>query len=242
MPIVSSDISNKARSYSGAPVDKIVRIFSGSYNRATDVTGRTFTLSGFPTTTYFYRIAHGLGRPVACEMIDSEDGGTSYYDGGIRRIAVSDSTYIYIFDSIAAPGAGTVNYKVWCNWIDDYDSTNPSIEAISYTTVPTQYDSRENYQKVYDQNVLTFSPGTFASDETQIVTHDLGTNPNAKVWYEAFSGEVWPLNAAGFFQVSDTQEEAELFITSVNIRITMYRRSNQNRRAWYKIYYDSNQA
>lgn len=224
------------------PVDKIVRVFTGSYDRATQVTGRTYTNVGFPLNVYFYRIAHGLGRPVACEMIDSEDGGVGYYDGGIRRIAPSDSTYIYIFDSVGAPGAGTVNYKVWCSWIDDYDTSNPTIDTVTYSSNPTQFDSRENYQKIADQDVLNFSPGTFGAEETKTVIHDLGYAPNAKVYFEAFANEVWPLNAGGvnnLFLVDDFQEEAELRITNTEIEVKMGRYSNSVRRAWYRIYYDA---
>lgn len=225
------------------PVDKIVRVFTGSYDRATDVTGRLFTLAGMPTTTYFYRIAHGLPRPVACEMIDSEDGGSVYYDGGTRRIAGSDDTYVYIYDSIGVVGAGTVRYKVWCNWIDDYDSSNPSIESISYTNEPVQFDSRENYQKIADQDVQTFSGGSFGAVETKTILHGLGYTPNAKAWFEALPDEVWPLNGGGVsnpFAFSDTIDEGELRITDTDIQVTLNRYSGVSKRAWYRIYYDAN--
>lgn len=230
------DTSEVAFSSSFA-VDKVVRIFTGSYNAATDVITRAGTF-----TAYCYRIAHGLPRPVACDIITSTDGGTTWNDGGTTngKVAFSDSTYIYILDSIAALGAGTVQYKVWCSWIDDYDSTNPLIDVISYDDQPVQFDSRLNYQKVFANGVASFTPGTFGSQQTNVITHSLGYTPNSKVFFEAFSGEVWPLNAGGQFQYDNAQDECELFIYTNRIEITMSRYSNSNRRAWYRIYYDAN--
>lgn len=224
-------------------VDKIVRIFTGSYNRASDVVARSYTLAGSPYTAYFYRIAHGLTRPLACEMIDSIDGELTYRDAGIDRIALSDSTYIYIFDAQGSKGVGTVNYKVWGSWIDDYDATNPLVSTITYSSRPIQFDSRVNYQKIFDQNVLNFTAGTFGASETQSVGHPFSYTPNAKVWFEAFTGEVWPLNAGGLsnpFNVDDSQDECQLFIDSDSVDIKMLKFSGVARRAWYKVYYDSN--
>lgn len=231
----------RAAFISAQPMDKIVRVFTGSYNAATETIGRTYTSAGFPYTAYFYRIPHGLPRPVACEMIASTDGGATFVDGGIERIAFSDSTYVYVFDSAGSRGAGTVQYKVWCSWIDNYDTSNPLITTQSYSSVPIQFDSRANYQKIAKQDVLSFSPGTFGSTETKTVVHDLSYAPNVKVFFEAFSGEVWPLNAGqSLFLVDDAQEECALSIGTTDINVTMYRRSNSARRAWYRIYYDAN--
>lgn len=232
-------------SFSG--IDKVVRTFTGSYNAATDLTSRNYTSGGSPLTAYFYRIPHGLTRPVFCELITSDDGGTYYVDGGnssggIGHIAFSDSTYIYIFHSIISPGTGTINYKVWCSWIDDYDGTNPSIETISYTDQPIEFDSRENFQKLaMPQQLLTFSAGTFGSTETQNVIHTLGYTPNTKVFFEAFSGEVWPLNAGGtsnIFRIDDSQDEAYISITSSLVSVSMDRFSNTSKRAWVRVFYD----
>ena len=222
------------------PIDKIVRIFTGTYNAATDLIARVGTLD----TAYVYRIAHGLPRPVACEMIASTNGGAVYTDGGSTggRIAFSDSTYVYIVNSLSLPGADVVTYKVWCSWIDDYDTTNPFITAQSYTSVPTQFDSRLNYQKIFDQNVLNFTPGTFGSAETKTVTHTLGYTPNAKVFFEAFPNEVWPLNAGQQFTYDGAQDECRLSIYSDRIDVSMDRFSNAAKRAWYRIYYDANTA
>lgn len=223
-------------------IDKIVRIFTGSYNRATDVTTRVYTFAGSPYNVYVYRIAHGLTRPLACEIIDSEDGGTTYFDGGIRRIAFSDSTYIYIFDAQGSAGVGTVNYKVWGSWIDDYDATNPQVNTISYTNLQTQFDSRVNYQKIFNNAALSFTAGTLGATETQSIIHPFSYTPNAKVWFEAFTGQVWPLNAGGvsnLFNVDDSQDECQLFIDSDSVDIKMIKFSGLARRAWPKAYYDA---
>jgi len=218
------------------PVDKIVRIFSGTYN-STDLVAIVGTIA----TIHVYKIAHNLPRPVACEMIWSSDGGVTWEDGGVNSLAYSDNTYIYIFHGTAA--SGPIQYKVYCSWIDDYDNTNPFIDTKIYNDNPIQFDSRLNYQKIKDQNILSFTPGTFGITETQTVIHNLGYTPNTKVYFEAFANQVWPLNAGGAsnpFSYDFAQDECRLIITSSTITIRMDKFSNATRRAWYRIYYDAN--
>ncbi len=222
---------------SSRPIDKIVRVFTGSYS-----SGDLTTRSGDLATPYVYRFAHDLPRPVACELIFSADGGTTWEDGGINKIAFSDSTYIYIFHGYATSGT-PVQYKVYCSWIDDYDSDNPIIDVTQYTDDPVQFDSRVNYQKIAEQNVLTFPGGTGGSTSSQSIPHTLGYAPNAKVYFEAFPNEVWPLNAGGatnIFNYDSSQDECALFIYSNRMDIDMYRYSNTSKRAWYRMYYDAN--
>lgn len=236
MPLNPSKVKDQVALLSSLNLDKIVRVFEGSYNAATDTIVRTYTLAGFPLDVYFYRFAHGLPRPVECDLLASTDGGTTYVDGGHDRIAISDSTYVYIFDSVGVAGAGTVKYKVLCTWIDNYDNTNPFIESVMYRSKPFSLDSRLNYQKIYDQNVLTFNSST-----SQTVIHSLGYSPNAKVFFEAFPGEVWPLNAGGasnLFLVDDNQAECRLKIETSQIVVSMDSVTSA-KRAWYKIYYDA---
>ena len=229
---------------SSLTIDKVVRIYSGSFNAATDLITRNYTLAAAPNPVNFYRIAHGLTRPAACESMWSLDNSI-FYDGGLQNssnqssIAYSDSTYIYMFTPVAV---GTVYYKIWCSWIDDFDTTNPSIAYEVYPDNPVQFDSRENYQKISDQNVLTFTAGTFGATETQSVSHSFSYIPNAKVWFEAFAGEVWPLNAGGAtnpFLIDDAQDECQLSIDSNSIDVTLTKFSNASKRAWYKCYYDA---
>jgi len=224
-------------------IDKIVRIFSGSFLHSTDTTTRTgnaFNIEVFP-------IAHDLGRPVACEMQWSADG-VNWIDNGSQdsnfqgSLAYSTSTHIYIISPFFV-GTPRVYYRVWCSWINDYDSSNPLIEVSTYSDTPLVFDSRLNIQKIYDQDVLSFSAGTFGSPQNIEVAHDFGYTPNAKVWFEAFTGEVWPLNSGGAsnqFLFDYSQDECELRISDNNIEVRYKRFSNAIRRAWYKIYYDEN--
>jgi hypothetical protein len=223
-------------------IDKIARYYSQSFVPA-DAISRTYTVGGVPTPTALYRLAHGTGRPLACDMVWSQDNSV-YLDSGVRNssgrtsIAFSDSTYIYLFPlSIVDPSY----YKIWALWPDDWDSTNPSVEVENYTDLAIQFDSRENYQKIYKQGKITFTAGTFGAQETQSITHPLGYIPNAKVWFEAFTGELWPVNAGGALNpyiLDDDQDECQVFIdnNSVDIRLTKF--SGVARSAHYRVFYD----
>lgn len=216
--------------------DKVVRVFTGSYS-----SGDLITRVGSLATAYVFRIAHGLTRPVICDLITSTDSGTTW-DLGIGKIAFSDSTYIYIFHGYATTGT-PVTYKVYCTWIDNYDGTNPSVGVITYSANKIAYDSRSNFQKIAQQGEVSFTPGTFGTSQTQTITHSLGYQPNAKVYFEAFSGEVWPLNIGGTrngFLYDGPQDECEANIYINTLDIKYYKYSNATRRAWYRIYYDAN--
>lgn len=224
-------------------VDKLVRVFTGSYNAATDLVSRVGSLG----TIFVYRIPHGLGRPVFCELLWSNDGGVTYTDGGITnssgltKLAFSDSTYVYIFHGYTT-AATTITYKVYCTWIDDYDDTNPLVSTVSYSDSSLQFDSRLNYQKIYRQRKLDFTAGTGGSTETQSIGHSLGNYPNTKLYFEAFPNEVWPLNAGGannFFNYDSAQDEAKLEIFANSVSFSLLRFSNSSKRAWYRIYYDA---
>jgi hypothetical protein len=214
-------------------VDKLVRVFTGSYNGATQTVQR-----GGAFGPYCFSFSHGLNRPLACELLFSTDGGTTWQDGGSSKIAFSTSTTIYIFHDYAAT-AGTVLYKVYGSWIDDYDATNPSITPISYTDVKTQFDSRLNYQKIARQGVANFT-----STGTTNIIHSLGYTPNAKAFYEAFSGEVWPANAGGsanlFLYDFANQDELEVNMTTSLMNLVYTKVSAGTRKVWYKVFYDAN--
>lgn len=214
------------------PIDKVVRVFTGSYGTS-DLISRT----GF-STAYFHRIPHNVGRPMFCEVMTSDDDST--YDVGIDKIAFSDSDYVYIFDGYNA-SISTVYYRVYCSWIDDYDDTNPSIETITYNSEPVQFDSRLNYQKIYDYNSLDFDPGTLGSKQTRIVYHNLNYTPNVKVYCEALPGEVWPMmigktNNPFLYDAAQDQCDAEIY--DDRLEVTLYRFSNTDKKAWYRIYLD----
>lgn len=227
--------------WSGYNIDKIVGVFQGSYNKNTQTSTRSEPFIG---TVYTYAIPHGFNRPVFPEVL--LNAGNGWFDGGSRdssglsAIAISDATNIYI---VTPDNSGTLQYKVIAAWIDGYDNSDPLIDEYHAPDNPVTFDSRLNYQKIYDQNVATYSAGTFGSPATVTVNHTLGYLPNVKAYFEPIAGEVWPFNAGGLsnmFIYSASQDEAfmQIYNNRVEFKITRY--SNAQRRIWYKIYYDSN--
>lgn len=234
-----------ANFHSEVSIDKLVRFYSGTFDASSDVITRNYTLAGSPNAVEFYQITHNLGRPLACLMQWSLDG-VDWYDGGIfnssnqSSLAYSDGNNIYIFSPV---GSGTVHYRVWGLWIDDYDGSNPAIDFISYSNMPIQFDSRENYQKILEAGSVSFDAGTFSSSQTRTVNHGLGYTPNARVWQECFAGEVWQGIAGGAsnpFVIDDAQDTLSFDITNTDLFITSFRNSNAIRKCWYRIYYDAN--
>ena len=212
-------------------IDKIIRIFTGSYS-----SGDLITRVGDSGTAYVYRFPHGLPRPVFCEVVTSTDGGDTW-DMGINKIAFSDSTYVYIFHGFATTGTPVV-YKVYCSWIDDYDGSNPTVESATYSSHPIQFDSRLNYQKVYKQGTTATTTGL--ADEVTTIPHSLGYTPNVKIYFEAFTNEVWPLNFGGArnaFLYDGAQAEAKAEIYSNRIDVTTL--APIGTKIWYRIYYDA---
>lgn len=223
-------------------VDKIVNVIQGSYTSSALVT-ETHTLSGIGTTIYFFRVPHGFNRPVFCDLLTSTDNAT-FSDDGVSggKIAISDSTYVYILDGIGAPSGGTTYYKIICTWIDNYDTTNPTIQPFQSPYKNTQFDSRNNYQKIYLQDVIRFSGGTFGATETATVNHNLGYTPNYKVWFEGLSGKVMPINFGGAtnaFNFDDAQNECDSKMDSTKLSLQTSDFSGASFKAWYKIYLDS---
>lgn len=233
----------KAAIASPLNVDKVVFSQSGVYDSANDVTTVVHTIAGSPTNVYLYKIAHTVGRPTFVDILTSTDNVT-FYDGGSTsgKIAFSDSSFIYILDAISSKGSGTIYYKVVASWIDNYDSTNPAINPFQNTTKKTLFDSRSNYQKILTQNVLNFSAGVFGAQESQPVSHSLGYQPNYRVFFEAFTGQVWPLNFGGAsnpFNIDDAQNEGDAKITSTTLTVQVTKFGNNAVKAWYRIYIDS---
>ena len=217
------------------PTDKIINVWEGSFNRATEVT----TVTGDLGTIYVYRIAHGLTRPVACDLLWTIGGawtdGGSYDASTDISIAYSDSTYIYVISSLYVAAAGTMQYKVLGYWIDEYDTSNPLVESFVSSNKNTVFDTRDSYQKIYDQNVLGFG-----SSSTQPILHSLGYRPNYRVFYEAISGQVWPMFAGGIsnpFLYDTSMAECTAYTTTTTLSVELSSVTS-TRRAWYKIYLD----
>lgn len=232
-------------------IDKIVDVWEGNYNRATQVTVRSYTYLGAPYNVYFYRIPHGFNRPVFCDLLWSTDGVT-YVDGGSAStsfsgvsIAFSDSTYIYIYDSQGAAAAGTARYKVIAFWIDNYDTTNPAVNSFLSPNGQTNFDSRLNYQKISQQAAsnFTFTSGVL-SEPTNVVGHTLGYRPNFRVFFEAFPGEVWPMQYGGTtnpFNFADIELECRAKVSTTALSITLTHPVSSTitaARAWYRMYLD----
>lgn len=230
------------------PTDKIVGVWEGSYNRATDVIFRTYTFSTVPYDVYFYRIPHGFTRPVFCDLLWSNDG-VIYVDGGSGgligtepSIAFSDSTYIYIYDSQGVAATGTAYYKVIAFWIDSYDGTNPLVSSYISSNKDVLFSTENNYQKIYLQGTssFNFSAGV-ASSPTNSIAHGLGYMPNFRVFYEAFANEVWPMQDNGTFLFADDQLACTANTTTSNLNITIdhpISSSTTSARAWYRLYLD----
>lgn len=232
-------------------IDKIVGVWEGSYNRATQVTTRTYTLLGLPYDVFFYRIAHGFSRPIFCDLLWSKDNVT-YSDGGAGStggdvsIAFSDSTYIYIYDAQGAASSGMAYYKVIGFWITDYDLTNPLVPAYSSANKTINFDSRLNYQKIYMEDVSNFSfTSGVLSEPSNPITHGLSKRPNFRVFFESFSGEVWPMHyggASNVFLFDDTQLECKAVMNNTSLVISQLHAASSTRtssRAWYRIYLDT---
>lgn len=215
-------------------VDKIVGTYVGSFNAATQTT----VVGGY---LYQYAIPHSFTRPVFCELLWSTDGIT-YADGGsgllsgVPGIAYSDKDNLYITTGL---NVGTIYYKLIASWIDKYDTTNPFITPVINTTADFYFDSRKNYQKIYkqDSKTLTSTSGTLS------YIHGLGYAPNAKVFFESVSGQVWPSIAGGtanyFLYDTNAQYECAATMTSSLLNMDLQGGpSSVSCRVWYRVYLD----
>lgn len=218
------------------PSDKIVGVWEGTFNRATDVT----KITGSFGDIYVYKIAHGFNRPLAVDLLWKISGG--WADGGSTdtagdiSIAYSDSTYIYIVSSLFATAVGTFYYKVIANWITDYDNTNPLVASYVSSNKTKLFDTSVNYQKIYAQDVLSFT-----ADGVKPGSHNLGYRPNFRVFYEAFSGQVWPMYAGGSsnpFLYDAAMVECAAWVDAANVNVYLSTVSG-TKRAWYKVYLDT---
>lgn len=227
---------------SSYPTDKIVKVFSGSFNTATSA--RQKDEGGFDYAAKL-DLPHGYTRPVFTRLKWSRDGVT-WLDGGqsilvsepgVFAITFSDSTNVTI---LCTAFTGTLYYEVVCFWIDDYDGTDPLVEPYTdYTAKPFAFDSRLNYQKIIKQGEVTLA----APSGSTIVPHDAGVIPNAWVYFESNPGEVWPVIKGGagnaWLYNYTTQREIEYSTSAVDLAIALAGGSG-NCRVWYRIYAEGN--
>jgi len=230
------------------PTDKIVLTRSGSFLHTTETETRTYDFFGSPFDVERYVIKHNFDRPVFIEgtwsvsaTTDQALGGNS--DGSSRyAIGYSDDTNVYIECGNISSGV-RVYYEIICSWIDDYDDTNPSVEPFkdlpaTYTQV---FNSRSVIPSVIKQGELSLSTasGSF-TNVLGTLPHGFSFTPNPKVYFEAFSGEVWPMNYGGNsnpYLLDTDQVECNCFTDGTNLIINAIMKSgNGTRRFWYKLY------
>ena len=220
-------------------IDKIVGIYEGSFNAATQTTQVTYTLSGFANYVWYYEIAHSFGRPVFCELLTSTDNKTWTNNASI---AFSDSTKLYIYAGVSAvintPPAGTIYYRLIASWITGYNNLTPAITPVIQGSSGLYYNSVANQQKIFKTQLFNISQGN-----TGGVAHNLGYYPNVKLFMECFSGQVWPCHTGlsnDIFKVDDTMNTGYYNVTTsvVNVFLDANINSWGTSRLWCRIYLD----
>ena len=219
------------------PTDKIVNVFAGSFETSTaewqqDEFGTDYCKK--------LRIPHNFTRPVFTKLKWSLDGET-WVDGGLGRdfnnpliqsISYSDSNDVVILTLLTS---GVIYYEVICFWIDDYDNTDPLVDSFFDTTKPLAFDSRLNYQKIIKQGEVSLS----APSGSTSISHDAGVIPNAWVYFESNSGQVWPVIQGGignpWLYLYSTQREIEYSITASTLDVELIGGTGTCR-VWYRIY------
>lgn len=230
-----------------SPLDKIVATYSGSFVVGTDTVTRSYTLAGFPNVVNVFRIPHGLSRPVFVESQWSVDGSAYFEGGGTPNasdqgcIAYSDRTYVYIMSNGYITAGTRVYYRVVCDWIEDFDQTNPDVPGFISGQNVVNFYSGWVAARVLRQgvaNVSTTSPTT--TNVLTTVDHNLGYAPEVRVYIESFADEVWPLNYGGLNNlhlVDDSQVECQVFSDATSLAInTVMKAANGSRRVWYRLY------
>lgn len=230
--------------------EKIVKVFDGSFRYDTDTTARTFD----SYTTEVYVIPHGFTRPVFTELWWSLDDVNYFVGAGntdstnaAYGISFSDSTNIYILmvQNAAPISSGTtIYYKIVCSWITDYDNSDPLIDA--FTDYPSTY--RFNFQSRYQtvmiakEGVLTLSTASVGFDDVvETEAHGLDYVPFVKAYYNAYPGEVWPLNSGGvrnpYLVGVSSQVEAVVFTSSSEvIAHAVMKAGNGDVKVWYMLF------
>lgn len=217
-------------------IDKIVGIYQGSFNAATQTTPIVYTFISSPYTVWYYEIPHQFGQPIFCEVLTSTDNITFT---NTASIAFSDSSTIYIYAGQGIAPTGIIYYKLVASWITGYSILTPSITPVIQGTSSLYYSSIANSQKIFLDDVVPLVNNT-----TTNIPHNLGYYPNCKVFMECFTGQVWPCHTGGssdVFFFADNENTGYFNITTSNIEILCDQRlaSFGPSRFWYRIYLDS---
>lgn len=220
--------------------DKICAIKTGNF------TASTANVGGF---LYQYAIPHSLSRPAFMDGLFSSDDATfvssGLTDNLYSYITYSDSSNFYI---LTTANSGAIYYKLVATWVDDYDATNPLVSADISTGLPSittpNFDSRQNYQKIFYQQMHTVdNPGVGVSAHFP-VPHNLGYIPNYKIYFEAFPGQVWPSISGGSADIwlYDFVGQYECWGIMDDTNLTVYYTpgsgSAGNLKVWVRIYFD----
>jgi hypothetical protein len=228
-----TDLSNVAFT-STKPTDKIVGVYEGSFAPGS----ATIVGDAFLVQLRQHLIPHTFDRPVFTKLLISTDNSI-WQDGGATSngISYSDSSNIAILTDRTT---GTLYYKVIAFWIDDYDGTNPLVPPTVGSSSQVYFDSRLNYQKVATQEVFSLASGV--GPNTATITHNLGYKPNARVFVEAFAGQVWPANFGGVankWYMEFNQLECAYAIEDNTVVIQTFGGiSSPSHRAWGVVYHD----
>lgn len=224
--------------------NKICATLVGSYNAS----NATTLIDVVGPIVYQHDIPHSFTRPVFIDMLISLNN-TAFLPQGTELsnsqtlIAISDSSNIYLLNTDNSNT--TYYYWIVCSWIEDFDNTNPLIkptfQSVNADASVTTFDSRENYQKIFYNQVQSITPGTFTTSSLPI-PHNLGVTPNHKIFFEALPGQVWPSIGNTFnslFAWSDTQMLAYGYVDTANLYIGYQSQSDGSAfRVWPTIYYD----
>jgi hypothetical protein len=239
------------------PNDKIVGVYSGTFNAATDTTRITYTLASAPYYAWWYKIPHSFGQPVFTDLMTSTDGTTYSLS---NSIAFSDFNFLYIYAGQSASSGGnptgTIYYKLVASWINIYDLADGSsfqgVNLASYINTGTIYgnspsvtpvlpnqitafDSRLVYRKVINSQLAAVYNGADAAQTSVPTTAKL---PIVKGYMECFQNQVWPCHSGGTgdtFLLDDSMETGYYIIqepTAIFPKVTVDIRSDGSANGW----------
>lgn len=230
--------------------EKIVKVFEGTFEYDVDTTSRAFDFA----TAEVYLIPHGFTRPVFTELFWSLNDVEYYVGGGLADIddtafaisySDSDNVGIMVLPYSAPIASGTViYYKVVCGWINDYDDTDPMIEAFSDfpDTYRLNFNSRYQTSTIATEGkfTLTTASGT-VTDVFDSEEHGLNYTPIIKCYYNAFPGEVWPLNYGGaknpYLVDASDQVEGLAFVDATSVTVDAVMKAGSGEvNFWYMLY------
>lgn len=223
-------------------VDKIAAIQTG-----------TFTAGAYNVGGYLYRAAipHNLTRPAFTDCLFSTNNSLFVNNGnndGVNSYeCYSDASNFYLLTSA---NSGTIYYKMVATWIDNYDNTNPLIAPVLNTTLSsvnntTNFDSRQNYQKIYIQVPVTVNNPGVGNTGSFPVFHNFGYIPNYKLFFTSLPGQVWPSIAGGAEDewLYDSAHQYECWGIMDTSKLTVFYQGGISSAAtltiWYRIYFDS---